>query len=57
MAPIDPLRERTRRPAAPDARESTRLSATHQVHVIICRRPRGDAGLGITLPPPARERP
>jgi hypothetical protein len=57
MAHIDHLSPRSRHFATTNAREGTSISATHKLCLITGRRPRGDAGMGTTLRPPARECP
>ncbi len=57
MARIDHLSPRSRHFATTNAREGTSISATHMLCLITRRRPRGDASMGTTLRPPARECP
>jgi hypothetical protein len=57
MTHIDPLSQRSRHFATTNAHEGTSISATHKVYLITGGRSRGDAGMGTTLRPPARERP
>ncbi|MGO9218186.1 MAG: hypothetical protein ACLP5E_10530 [Streptosporangiaceae bacterium] len=57
MAHIDHLSQRNRHFATTNAHEGTSISATHQVCLITGGRPCGDAGMGTTLRPPARECP
>jgi hypothetical protein len=57
MAHIDQLSPRNSHFATTNAHQGTSISATHKVCLITGRRPCGDARMGTTLRPPARERP